>query len=165
MIAYGFMAEFGPNLEFGATKPKTLTMRRSRKLPSRHATVGEPIGLWTGLRQKGARRRGVGIVTLTCLLRFSEHGMTYVSDLRVHDATDDATAALQRELLDRDGDAVARRDGFENYASMWAWHFANRTKEEKAEGGAIVRNVIAWKPLSEEHAAAIDAGARVEEPV
>lgn len=165
MIAYGFMAVFGPQLEYGSPDPKTLTFRRNRKHPSRHAEVGEAIGLWTGLRQKGARRRGVGVVTLTCLARFSEHGITYVSDVRVHDATDDVTARLQHELVNRDDDAIARRDGFENYAAMWAWHFKNRTKDEKAEGGAIVRNVIAWKPLSDTQAAALDAGARIEEPV
>lgn len=161
MIAYGFQHAFGPQLESGG---KTLTMRQSRKPPSRHATVGEPIGLWTGLRTKEARRRGVGIVTFTCLVRFEENGIRYVSDLRVLDPHDRAAEALQAELLNHDNDPFARRDGFENWSNLWAWHRAHRTADEKrARDQSIVRHVIAWRPLSADAAAALDAGAPLEE--
>lgn len=161
MITYGFKREFGPQLESGG---KTLTMRQSRTPPSRHANTGEAIGLWTGLRTKEAKRRGVGIVTLTCLVRFEERGIRFVSDLRMCNQPDAATEALQRELLDTDNDAFARRDGFENYASLWAWHKAHRTPDEKkAADQSIVRHLIAWTPLSAEAAAAVDAGAQLED--
>jgi len=161
MITYGFKREFGPQLESGG---KTLTMRQSRTPPSRHANTGEPIGLWTGLRTKEAKRRGVGLVTLTCLVRFDETGIRLVSDLRLCNQPDAGVEALQRELLDRDNDAFARRDGFENYASLWGWHRSNRTPEEKRSADqSIVRHLIAWNPLSAEAAAAVEAGASLEE--
>lgn len=160
MITYSFQSAFAAQLEAGE---KTLTMRKGRKPPSRHARTGEPIGLWTGMRTKEARRRGVGLVTLTCLLRFEPRGIRYVSELRVRDPLDAGTQALQRELLDAESDAFARRDGFENWSSLWAWHAAHRTEEETRQD-SIVRHVIAWRPLSAEQVAALDAGtAQLEE--
>ena len=161
MIAYSFKRQFGPQIETGAPDPKTLTLRRHRKPPSRHADVGEPVGLWTGMRTKEARRRGVGLVTLRGLLRYGERGILFVSELRTA-GDDPITVSLQREILDAENDAFARRDGFENYAALWAWHSAERDKEERGEP-SLVRQIIAWLPLTPTQIGAIDNGARLDE--
>ena len=70
---------------------------------------------------------------------------------------------LARELLDAESDDFARRDGFENWASLWAWHAGHAEKSERREG-ALVRQVIAWRLLDAEQTAALDAGvARLDE--
>jgi hypothetical protein len=162
MIAYGFKPAFGPQIETGSAEPKILTLRRPRKTPSRHANVGEPIGLWTGMRSKLAKRRGVGLVILRGLLRFGANGILFASELRTPNTADDLAEALQREILDTANDSFARRDGFENWASMWAWHDADRDKEERGES-SLVREIVAWRPLNAEQIAAVDSGARLEE--
>src|SRR5690349_6224651 len=107
MISYNFVREFAPQISTGAPTPKTLSMRRDRKHPSRHADVGEPIGLWTGMRTKEAIRRGVGLVMLRATMKFSEAGIEWVQDLRVRDQIDLGTEALQQELKDSAADAFA----------------------------------------------------------
>ncbi|HYD87152.1 MAG TPA: hypothetical protein VEA80_06745 [Vitreimonas sp.] len=162
MIAYGFKTAFGPQIDTDAKEPKVLTLRRQRKAPSRHANVGETIGLWTGLRTKQAARRGVGVVILRGLLRFNAAGIVFVSELRSTLTVDAMADALEREILDAENDSFARRDGFENWAAMWAWHDAARDKEERG-APSLVRQIIAWRPLSKDQIAAVAAGARLEE--
>lgn len=163
MIAYNFKTEFAPGVEAGR---KLLTLRRTRKPPSRHAGAGEPIGLWTGLRTTTARRVGVGVVTLRALVRFDEGGIVAVSEVRVATPALDQTEALQRELLDRENDVFAARDGFANWAALWSWHDAARSKDEAARpphDRSLVRELVAWRLLSAEHAAALDNGAPLED--
>lgn len=158
MIAYGFKREFAPQIITGAATPKTITLRKERKHPSRHAHVGEPIGLWTGMRSPEATRQGVGLCVLRCIMRYGEHGIVGVSELRTSDNGGDFADAIMAELIAGERDTIARRDGFENYAAMWSWHVAERTKEEKAAGGSIARQLVAWRPLTAEQIAAIDDG-------
>lgn len=161
MIAYGFQPHFAPQITTGAPDPKTLTLRRFRKPPSRHVNVGEPMGLWTGMRSKAAQRRGVGICVLRAIVRFGARGILITSDLRVHQAEDEFAAALSRELLDCAHDAIAQRDGFENWAAAWAWHDAHREQEERNEA-TLVREAIAWRPLTIAQISAIEQGAALE---
>lgn len=165
MINYNFQADFAPQLAAG---DKPLTLRRFRKPPSRHAQVGELVGLWTGLRTKAARRVGVGLCEVRALVRFDRGGIVFVSDVRVAPGAPGEAAALTRELLDAESDAFARRDGFENWEAAWAFHVAHRTEAEKENWAeispSIVRELVAWRLLSEEQAAALDSGrARVED--
>lgn len=163
MLAYGFKPVFAPQISTGAPNPKTLTLRRPRKPPSRHADVGEAIGLWTGMRSPEAKRQGVGLVVVRGLLRFDRHDVRHVSELRVHDAGGAFTADLQRDLIEAASDAIARRDGFENWASAWSWHDLHREKEER-DAESIVRELIGWLPLDAAQIAGIDNGsARIEE--
>jgi len=160
MIAYGFKKMFAPQLESGA---KTLTLRRFRKPPSRHVEVGEPAGLWTGMRTKEAKRNAVWLTVVRGLVRVNEAGVRDLSDLRVRDAAD---AYIQAMLADiGHGDALARRDGFENWASAWAWHDANRDKEERG-AASLVRELVGGCLLNAEQVAALENGsARIEEAV
>lgn len=163
MPAYNFQQQFAPQIETGAAEPKTLTFRRLRtKPPSRHANVGEIINLWTGQRTKSALRRGVGLVMLTALVRFSADGIELVSEFRTVTDMDPASAAIERELMDRQADAIARRDGFENWAGAWAWHTANRDEKEK-DDRTLLRAAIVWLPLTREQIAAVESGARLDE--
>lgn len=160
MINYNFQQQFGPQIATGAAEPKTLTFRRGRKPPSRHASVGEPAGLWTGLRTKSATRRGVGLVMATALVRFSADGILLVSELRERGAGVDAnTAAMLVELRCDEVDALARRDGFENWDAAWRWHDANRDQEHEKRQLSLVRHLIAWQPLTPEQIAGIETGA------
>lgn len=156
MIAYNFKPDFAANVTSGA---KALTLRRFRKPPSRHAFVGEPIGLWTGLRTKAARRVAVGLVTVRALVRFDAGGLRTVSELRLANPAVFQSGRLQAELLNCESDAFAVRDGFVNWASAWAWHDAHRTDAEKETGAqALVRELVAWAPITEEQAAALENG-------
>jgi hypothetical protein len=157
MIAYNFQTQFAPQIETGSPDPKTLTLRRPRQHPARHANAGEPIGLWTGLRSKEAKRRGVGLVTVRALVSFYPHGLRAVSDLRTHTALDPVSDALLRDLEDLAGDTFARRDGFENWPALWRWHDAHRTDDEK-HASKLTRELVAWFPLSAEQIAKHEAG-------
>jgi hypothetical protein len=165
MITYNFQAQFADAVGSGA---KPFTLRRPRKPPARHAEVGELVALWTGLRRPGARRVGVGVCTLRALLRFDREGVRLVSDVRVATPALETTEALQQLLLNREGDALARLDGFQNWEEAWFWHVAHRTGAEKEswsdDNPSIVREAVAWSLLSEDQAAALASGrARLED--
>lgn len=160
MIAYGFQQQFAPQITTGAIDPKTLTFRRFRKPPARHVDVGEPMALWTGMRSKGAARRGVGLCVLRAIVRFGEAGIVITSDLRVHQAEDEFAAVLSRELLGLEHDAIAQRDGFENWAAAWGWHDKHRDREER-RADSLAREAVAWRPLTAEQIGALDQGAQL----
>lgn len=93
MPLLGFKAEFADRVERGE---KTQTIRAYRK-DGRDPKVGQRVYLWTGLRQKGARRLGEGIVTKVAPVVISANGDVFVEGIRLF------PGELHR---------FARRDGF-----------------------------------------------------
>lgn len=163
MIAYGFKTAFIAPIASGA---KTLTIRDARKPPARHANVGEPIGLWTGLRTADAKRRAVGLVIVRALVRFDRSGIRHASEVRQSELGGDLAEAVARELLRCESDAIAHRDGFENWDSLWLWHDGARRKDKPQPGdGSLCKELVVWKLLDAEQIAALETGrARIEEP-
>lgn len=139
MTAYGFQAAFADRVESGR---KPLTLRRARRPPARHALPGDEVRLWTGLRTKGARLLGVGIATLNAPLLLMPTGFTLLDEtLAPHPR---ANRRMLAALLTGDANAIARLDGFPDWASAWAWHDANRDEHEHKRTG-LVRVLISWR--------------------
>lgn len=133
-----------------------LTLRRPRSAPQRHAEIGEPIGLWTGWRTPQVKMIATGLVVLRASIALAETGIARVADLRVRDADQQGTEALEQMLAApaaASADAFARLDGFENWPSLWAWHDRHRTASERL-AAALERELICWRLLEGDAAAA-----------
>lgn len=150
MIAYGFKAQFAPDVARGR---KRITLRRPRSAPARHANVGEEIGLWTALRTKQARQLGVGIVTLRAALTVSASGLGRVQGDFAGVPADHIE--LLESLLAGDADRLARLDGFKSWRLAWSWHDANRPDEE-IDLTALPRELIGWRLKRPAAAAAME---------
>lgn len=148
MVAYNFKAAFAPPVTSGE---KVLTMRRPRNGRARHARIGDVLQLTTGARTK---KRQV-LATPTCALRATVVlGPDTV--VRVLDAVTDGSVRAQGIAMllaqaeqgspeaARWSDALAKLDGFTDYAAMYAWHASD---DQVADGGRVTRELIGWGPL------------------
>jgi hypothetical protein len=153
MPALNFQAQFAPMIESGA---KVLTMRVPRKdgrFPC-PMDAKNPLRLYTGLRQRGARlllevERPSVIATVT----FDQTGYRWCSQL----AHGPLMAARDRKALavvrawrdsrdavqgyrDRMNDQLAKVDGFDSWADLWAWHEGNGVDDR----GMATRDLVGW---------------------
>jgi hypothetical protein len=149
MVAYNFKAEFAPPVVSGE---KPLTMRRARKGNARHARVGDTLQLSTGARTKNRRV----LATPTCTLRATVVlGPDTV--VRVLDVATDGTVRSQGIAMllaqaeqgspdaKRWSDALAKLDGFADYAAMYAWHVSD---DHPGADGRVTRELIGWGALA-----------------
>lgn len=144
-MLYNFKPDFASAVASGE---KSVTLRAPRKGRSRHARVGDALQLSQGARTKAYRL----LAETPCILRATVVlGPTGV--VRVIDATTDKSprAAGLAMLLNqaeqgapeaaRWSDALARLDGFPDYAAMWAWHSAD---DGALQDGRVTRELIGW---------------------
>lgn len=152
MPALNFQAQFAPMIESGA---KVLTMRVPRKdgrFPC-PLDAPNPLRLYTGLRQRGARMllevaRPVVVGTFT----FDATGYRW-AHMHAHGPLDRPLPTACRDVREwrasrnavqgyRDGmnDQLARVDGFDGWAALWAWHEANGVDDR----GMATRDLVGW---------------------
>ena len=121
MVAYNFQKQFAVAVERGE---KTQTIRAIRK--TRHALVGEPVQLYTGMRTKACRK--LVDPDPFCVLS--------------------VPLVIQRECIFVDGalmddpvalDQFARADGFEDFAALRDWF-------RRTHGLTFFGWLIGWEP-------------------
>lgn len=148
MVAYNFKPGFGAGVSNGE---KALTMREPRSARSRHARVGDTLQLTTFGRTKKRKVLMTPVCTLRASLTLGPSGIVRVRD--VVNSTDPGAEGLGMLLAvaeqgapdaARWADQLARRDGFEDYAGMYAWHVANSEKARPDAAGYVERELIAW---------------------
>lgn len=155
--------DFAPDFERQLIEAeKTASLHSNQNVES--FAVGAPIGLWTKLGTREAKRHGLGLIALVALVRFDQNGIADVTDLRVRDPLNDATRAVSDELVAKKADAIARRVGFENWAACWDWNDKHRDLQERRMT-KLCRTLIVWRPLTPEQTAAIDQGTAVLEEI
>ena len=123
MPLLGFQARFANAVESGE---KQQTIRAYRK-DKRDPKVGDRLFLYTGLRQKGARKLGEGIVTS------AEAVMLAPTFSRANCWTVGGNALTRAERRE-----MAHRDGFTDATEMRAWF-------EKAHGLPFEGLLIRWR--------------------
>ena len=117
MVAYNFQEQFASDVTAGR---KTQTIRALRK--NGHATPGQPLQLYCGLRHRGARKLRIDpICTGVTPCAISEAGVT-----------------LDGKPVDN-LDAFARLDGFADFAEMRAWF-------QEQHGLPFVGVLVKWQP-------------------
>lgn len=123
MVAYNFQSRFAADVASGR---KSQTIRAPRAGRSRHALRGEPVQLYTGLRQRGARKLvdpdPICIVSTYCAIR--EDGITLGS------------------LPPINIDEFARLDGFSDFDAMKAWF-------RETHGLPFIGRLIRWEAAAE----------------
>lgn len=149
MVAYNFKAQFAGAVSNGQ---KHVTLREPRAGRSRHARVGDALQLTTGARTKAVRRL---LTDPRCILRarlvLGPQGVVRVTEVAA-DASPRAqgVAMLLAQAEQgapeaaRWGDALARLDGFDDYAALYAWHRDNGAKAAPDKAGRVVRELIGW---------------------
>lgn len=120
MVAYNFQAQFADAVASGEKRQTIRALRQNG-----HAKPGDRVQLYTGLRQKGARKLidpdPICSVSTYCAIR--EDGITLGNHPRI------------------DLDEFARRDGFSDFDAMKAWFRDNH-------GLPFVGRLIGWLPAS-----------------
>ena len=150
MVAYNFKPEFAKGVAAGT---KSLTMREPRDGRSRHARVGDGLQLTTFGRTKKRRVMGANVCTLRAHVVLGPNGVVRVTDIKA-DGSDVAGALSMLLAAAEQGspeaarwaDALAQRDGFKDYAALYAWHAANGANFKPDESGYVARELIAWVP-------------------
>ncbi|MEL7114001.1 MAG: hypothetical protein AAGP08_00170 [Pseudomonadota bacterium] len=128
MVAYSFTKRFRDPIQRGV---KTQTVRMPRK---RHARVGEPIQLYTGMQTKYCRK------VIDDPICTAVHSIAvYFDKGRVPEIERITVGGVSV----RDLDAFARRDGFKHAADMAAFW---RTQQDVSQGFAFLGVVIEWAP-------------------
>lgn len=130
MVAYSFKARFAEPILAGT---KDQTIRGPRK---RHASSGEALQLYTGMRTRQCRLIGrtTCVEVLGVVLDFHFRRIFIARRVGGHDLL----------LGDAELDAFARRDGFADFGDMR--RFWRETHDEDVVSGALIR----WKPLTGE---------------
>ena len=103
MVAYNFQARFADAVASGE---KRQTIRAPRK-SNRHATPGDRLQLYTGMRTKSCRKLREAVCHASCVIRI-EHDKAWTSGPEKHFMGDE----LER---------LARSDGFTRWADMRDW--------------------------------------------
>jgi hypothetical protein len=152
MPALNFQAQFAPMIESGA---KVLTMRVPRKdgrFPC-PLDAPNPLRLYTGLRQRGARLllevpSPVVVATVTFdatgyrWAAMTAHGPLArpmpmaLQVLRDWQGSRNAVQGYRREV----NQVLARVDGFDTWEALWAWHEANGLDDR----GMATRDLVGW---------------------
>lgn len=163
MPAINFDRRFTLGLRTGC---KLITMRRPRVDGNRpgRVTVGQNATLWTGMRTKEAAP--VVTVTVAAVLRVtfgplgfysvrpfaegdwpaltvrdSSPGVRALADCLHATGNSPAQITQRTDALDR----LARLDGFECWADLWAWHWANEPEQNPGDE-RVVRDLVIWLP-------------------
>ncbi len=113
MTALNFSPQFAPLVESGV---KTQTIRQWRRL----ICQGDKLQLYTGQRTKNCRKLRDAICRDVTYVGLTARGVTLGDKSR----------------FPEDIDEFARLDGFDDYASMWAW-FSDRYKTTSFVGVII----------------------------
>lgn len=113
MSAINFSAEFAPLVESGV---KTQTIRQG----ARQIKQGDALQLYTGQRTKNCRKLRDAICRDVTYVGLTGRGVTLGDKSR----------------FPEDIDEFAKLDGFDDYASMWAW-FSERYKTSSFTGYVI----------------------------
>lgn len=107
MPALNFQKQFAPDVEAGR---KTNSIRAPRKDGRAHCKVGDRLKLYTGMRTKGCRLLGEGLVRAVSEIEINVGHVRLVSGPQTVDM-------FGRVALD----SFAREDGFENWPAMAGW--------------------------------------------
>lgn len=150
MVAYNFQTRFAGAVSNGQ---KHLTLRAPRGGRSRHARVGEPVQLYTGMRTPACRAL---LSSPTCILR-ARVVLGPECVVRVTDPVAQAGSIRAQGIAmllaqaeqgnpeaARWSDALARLDGFDDYAAMYAWHADSEGRTKLDASGYITRELIGW---------------------
>lgn len=151
MPAFNFQARFAPMIESGA---KVLTMRVPRadgRFPA-PLDAPNPLRLYTGLRQKGARlllERPHPVVVATVTFDATGYRWAHMTGLHAFRAGcrspvlfadwRDSRDAVQSHRNHANTN-LAQADGFESWADLWAWHEANGLDDR----GMATRDLVGW---------------------
>lgn len=148
MVAYNFKPEFAKPVAAGT---KSLTMREPRAGRSRHARVGDALQLTTFGRTKKRKVLGANRCVLRAHVVLGPQGVVRVTEIKADGS--EAAGGLSMLLgaaeqaspeAARWSDSLARRDGFDDYAALYAWHAANGANFKPDAEGLIRRELIAW---------------------
>lgn len=101
MVAYNFQARFAPAVEAG-TKRQTI---RAHRKGGRHARMGEPLQLYTGMRTKQCRKLRDAVCHDVCNILIESTAVWTFHPHEIH----------------TDLDYFARLDGFADWREMREW--------------------------------------------
>ena len=122
VVAYNFQARFADAVESGA---KQQTIRAPRK-DGRHAKVGDPLQLYTGMRTKACRKLRDAVCHDACTIHIMR----------------DKVWTFKPQELHLNLDEFARLDGFAHWDEMRSWF-------EAAHGLPFQGVMIRWLVPSE----------------
>jgi hypothetical protein len=140
MVSYAFKDKFVSKIEDGT---KTFTLRVEGR--RRHADVGDPLHLWSGMRTK--TQRLIFGKTIPCLRRLKIDILDCRNDFVTGSPVCSIIGVWPLETRTIDDairianpctlDAFARADGFNDFDAFLAFHGAGRNT-------TVMRHLIAW---------------------